>query len=436
MKKILISICSFILVLTLASCNSSESYQLKSASAKITPSYEKMMNLNIEEFIDKLDIFSSKLTVSLYNNSDKNTNICISPISVYMALSMAIECASGETRNEMLEAVGVTYDEVLKFTEYLYSMCNDEYKVQAVTGKKLMGYQKLANSIWIDSQIKLKEESLNILANKYNADSFHVPFSTKNKVANKALSDYVKDKTNGLIDNNFNLPIETVFTLVNTLCIKDVWNDDGDDLSFTTDKYDFKEYDGDVVNTKLLMGYYNLGKTIETDKYIHFFTKTEHNMTIKFIVPKDGYTLDDIFTIDTLNSINTISSYNEYDHDKKLEYHTRCYFPEFKASYNNDIKNTLVSNFGIKSLFSDELCDFSNIIDGKVYCGGVIHQTELKVDKRGIEGAAVTIIPMCGAAGPSGYEIVYENFIVDKAFGYIVCNSDDIQLFSGVICNL
>ena len=95
-----------------------------------------------------------------------------------------------------------------------------------------------------------------------------------------------------------------------------------------------------------------------------------------------------------------------------------------------------MNDFNIKTLFSDELCNFTNITDDDVYCGGVIHQTELKVDKTGIEGASVTVIPMCGAAGPSGYELVYENFIVDKAFGYIVCNSNGIQLFSGVICNI
>ena len=436
MRKILLGISSLSLMLTLISCNSSNEYKLKNAAEPISISYNEIKDLDIDKFIDKLDMFSAKLTVSLYNNSDKNTNIAISPISVYMALSMAMECASGETREEMLDAVGVTYDEVLKFTAYLYSMCNKEYKTQTITGNKVMGYQKLANSIWIDNNVLLKDEVLNVLADKYNVDSYYVPFSSKNKAANKALSDYVKDKTNGLIDNDFNLPVETVFTLVNTLCIKDVWNNDGDDLSFTTDEYKFVEYDGNIVNTKLLSGYYNLGKAVETETYTHFYTVTDHNMIIKFIVPKDDYTLDDVFTFETLNYINNVESYNELDHEKKLEYHTRCYFPEFKASYNNDIKNVLMNDFNIKTLFSDELCNFTNITDDDVYCGGVIHQTELKVDKTGIEGASVTVIPMCGAAGPSGYELVYENFIVDKAFGYIVCNSNGIQLFSGVICNI
>lgn len=435
MKKIIMLISCLVLAVTLASCDSSDKYKLRAASEPLKISSKDLDKDGLALFMDKLDLFSAKLTVSLYKNSDKNTNVCISPISIYMALAMAIECASGQTKEEMLNAVGVTYDDVLNFTNYLYSLCNKEYKIESFTGnEKIMGYQRLANSIWIDNNAKLNDDVLDVLANRYNTDSFHVPFYDQNRKANKALSDYIKEKTNGLIDNDFDLPIETIFALVNTLCIKDVWNEEGNDLLFTQEKYDFKEYDGNIVSTKLLSGYYNLGRKVETESYTHFYTKTDHNMTIKFIVPKDGYTIDDVFTVETLNNINNLESYNEYDEVNMLEYHTRCYFPEFKASYNNDIKDVLIKDFGIKSLF-DDTCDFTKISEEVEYCSAVIHQTELKVDKTGIEGAAVTIIPACGAAGPM-YTIVYEDYIVDKAFGYVVSNFNGVYLFSGVISNI
>ena len=121
------------LSLTLVSCNSVEKYKLKSASAPSDISYKETNLEGVSEFMNKLDFFSAKLTVSLYKDSDKNTNICVSPISVYMALAMAIECASGQTKEEMLNAVGVTYEDVLKFTGYLYSLCNKEYTQESFT---------------------------------------------------------------------------------------------------------------------------------------------------------------------------------------------------------------------------------------------------------------------------------------------------------------
>jgi hypothetical protein len=55
------------------------------------------------------------------------------------------------------------------------------------------------------------------------------------------------------------------------------------------------------------------------------------------------------------------------------------------------------------------------------------------VDRRGIEGAAVTYIPMAGAPGPGEYERVYLDFIVDRAFGFVITDRNDITLFSGVV---
>ena len=60
------------------------------------------------------------------------------------------------------------------------------------------------------------------------------------------------------------------------------------------------------------------------------------------------------------------------------------------------------------------------------------------MDKKGIEGAAVTVIQMDGAtsAGPGEYERVYEDFIIDRAFGFIITDPYDVTLFSGVVNSL
>ncbi|MBR2350910.1 MAG: hypothetical protein IKA67_02640, partial [Clostridia bacterium] len=87
-------------------------------------------------------------------------------------------------------------------------------------------------------------------------------------------------------------------------------------------------------------------------------------------------------------------------------------------------------------IFDVDKCDFSNITDETLVCEGVVHQASLEVNRRGIEGAAVTYIPMAGAAGPGEYENVYHDFIVDRAFGFILTDSYGTVLFSGVINNV
>ena len=61
----------------------------------------------------------------------------------------------------------------------------------------------MANSIWIDNNIDLKQEGLLQLANNYNCTSNSAPFKDDNRKANQAIREYVKNNTKGLIDQNF-----------------------------------------------------------------------------------------------------------------------------------------------------------------------------------------------------------------------------------------
>ncbi len=118
MKKILIIlIAAFVIVGLMKYYNrdTSEEYLLKSAAEEVNV---KNFDKNAEDyksFTEKIELFSAKLTVEVYQKSDKNSNIAISPISVYMALAMAVGSSNGDTKEEMLNAVGVTEEEVLKY---------------------------------------------------------------------------------------------------------------------------------------------------------------------------------------------------------------------------------------------------------------------------------------------------------------------------------
>jgi serine protease inhibitor len=59
------------------------------------------------------------------------------------------------------------------------------------------------------------------------------------------------------------------------------------------------------------------------------------------------------------------------------------------------------------------------------------------VDRKGIEGAAVTLMAMGATSAPSDeYTKLYFDFIVDKAFGFIITDSYGATLFSGVVNEL
>ena len=434
MKKII----SLILVLTMCFAITScavnpEKYSLALAAKAMEVKHSDSKQEGYEEFIDKLDAFAAKLTYEVYADSNKQSNICISPVSVYMALALATECANGETRDEILNAVGVTYDEVKNFTKVLYGFSNREYYyTNMMNNKKILAFEELANSIWVDKNITLKEDGINNLANNFNCDLFSVNFKTSE--GEKAINAYIKEKTHGIIDSDIDLSPETLITLINTFYLKEVWNEDGDELKFTDKAYDFKNADGSVKNTKLLQGYYFNGNIYEGEGYTSFYTTTEHGFDIKFIVPADGHTLDEVFTSENIYNINNLGDYGYIDEENKLLHHTRVFFPEYKASFDGDLAEILKNDFGINKLFDFEQCDFSNVTDEQLACDGVIHKCSIDVNDKGIEGAAVTVMPMAGAAGPlDGYEEVYHDYIVDRAFGFVITDSYGAVLFSGVV---
>lgn len=413
--------------------NQSDKYLCYQAASKREVKYSDTKEEGYLKFLDKLDTFSSKISTEIYNEyQGVEENYVISPISLYMGLAMLVESTDGLAREEILNALGMTYEEVSKYTSILYSKMNDINTEENRYGIEKTTYQEiLTNSIWVDDNIVLKEEGLSSLANNYNCSSFSAPFKNQNKRANIAIKDYVSKQTKGLIDQNFNLDKETLFALINTYYLKDLWNYDGDELPFTKSNYSFN----DLIKKQFLEGYYKTGKTYETINSKHFYTSTEGGVKIKFIVPKDGYNISDIYNQDLIKEVNNISDYLAVDYDKKERNYTRCIFPEFEASFDEHIESVYIEKLNIIEAFING-SSFSTLTDDYAILGSVKHVTKLRVDKTGIEGAAVTIEPMSGAAGPDEFIDVYYDFIVDRNFIVIVTDSYDVTLFSGVIYNI
>ncbi len=369
----IVGICAF----NFASCSAGNSTLLAKPNAANPLSYQERKETELDGLEQGAAEFAAKFASAVYDDAQKEENFAVSPVSVYMALSLAAECAAGETREEILSALGVPYDTLQsEFSNYYRSLIAEYEHDNKVTARVSLG-----NSIWIDERATAKEDCTQTLAEKYFCYSYAADFHGDNENANRAVRSFVKDQTYGLIDQDFALSSATMFALINTLYLKDIWNVEGDDLSFTEQTYDFTQKNGEVKQTKLLQGYYVSGRVYETETFRHFYTKTHHGYRIKFLLPKQGYTLDDIFTQENLALVNSLTDYHAYDEDNEIYYSTRCLFPEFKAEYNNDIKEILRSAFGIEALFGGA-CDFSTLTDDGVYCEKVQHERSFPLKRR------------------------------------------------------
>ena len=147
--------------------------------------------------------------------------------------------------------------------------------------------------------------------------------------------------------------------ILNTLYLKDLWNNIGYDLNYTSNEYGFKNIDNSITKSKFLSGYYNQGRVYNEETFSHFYTKTNANFKLKFIVPNEGYSIYDVFTKENIMKVTQMKDYNTFDHENKLQYQTKVIFPEYETSCDKVINELLKERFGIVDLFTEGVCDCS-----------------------------------------------------------------------------
>ena len=374
------------------------------------------------EFNKKLSAFSNKLYAMC--SKEEDGNYAMSPTSIYMALAMLYYAGDEGVKSDIESFTSMT-DEDLAQTGALY---NSLVKKYTEYGGEVTAQLSLANSIWLDSNKEANEDALKSLADKLYCESYSVPFRDDNQSANNTIREYIKEKTNGLIDQDFQIQPSTLFALINTLYFKDEWDEEAADL--TTEKRTFKAESGDK-KIEFLQGRYIQGRVQSTDKADYFYAVTAHGYKVKFILPKDGYTLKEAMSEKDLNTINLDQSFNIYDKDG-TEHLTRCIFPSFNISSDTPLLDIFQENSVLQNAFSSFKSD---IIEDDLQVSDIKHKVVLKVDKKGVEGAAVTMIISKASAAFPTHPKVYHDFVLDKNFGFVITDRNDVVLFEGQFVN-
>ena len=431
MKKMLRALalaCCGTMILSLCSC-AGKGTLLREADAATPLSYTERDDASFAAVTAGAQQFSTAFAAAMYERREETQNFVLSPVSVYAGLSLAAAGAQGETKAQLLSALGVTEQQLSAgFAPFYRSLTAD--------GKDDTGKQRtklhLANAIYVNERTQVNDGCLDTLASDYYCYSYAADFAGDNRAANEAVRNFVSEQTDGLIDQSFMLSEETIFALINALYLKDVWNGDGDDLP-TAGDYVFNDRYGNGVTVPFLRGYSEAGRAYEGETFTSFHADTYAGYKIKFLLPKEGYTVDDVMTAEVLSELAAVTDYAAVDEDNLIRYYTRCIFPAFSASCNSDAMNVLSETFGVTDLFSPEKSDLSALTDDGAFCTGVRHVATLTVDETGIEGAAATVLPAAGDPGPDEYEDVYLDFIVDRAFGFLLTDRYDTVLFAGAI---
>ena len=385
-------------------------------------------------FLTKFNNFNSSFSEQYVTNYfDGSRNDTISPLSIYFALAQAGAVTAGTTQQEIFDALNVSSEDALKYSPILYKITN-----RVVYGgenrDKITSIEDINNSFWFEKTLPLKQSGVDTLVNSFFCETFAADFLHNPKSVSGELNNYVINKTRGLINPELDLNNLVRMVIVNTLYMKDQWSNEVNELSFESKARDFTNYDLTKANLKFLLGSYNRGIAYNSNDFTSFYARTANNFKIRFMVPKEGKKINEIF-----NQRNILEMHNaEYTPSGKENYSTRCIFPEFTASASDglDLMN-MFKERGVRQFFVKG--DFSNIMEETeedIACSAIKHMTKLIVDKTGVEGAAVTIVVTEATSVGPGAQPIYEDFVVDKAFGFEISDWYDVPLFTGIISKI
>lgn len=386
-----------------------------------------------KDFKDALSSFSADLSDKFFESDDsENQNISISPLSIYMALSLAVECTSGTTRDELLGLLDLSYDDVYQYSKTLFEQSTQERVALGNSRGEIKSRELVTNSLWFEKTLPYKQECIDRLANNYYCYSHAVDFKNNSKEIINIVSDFIKEKTYGLIDHKGAYNSQTTMVLLNTLYIKDIWNNEGE-LALT-EKMNFKNSDGSITNIEFLRGLSYPGRVQQFDDFDTFYTKTSSGFKMKFLLPRGNKTVKEVFNKENIDTINKLKDYQSFDEPNNTKYYTNCLFPQFESSCAVDLTKFFKNQYNIIHLFTD--ADFSSFAEHDMAVSSIIHKTKLKVERKGIEGAAITEMMVGESAILPEQKEIYETFTLDRSFGFILTDPQDVILFSGIVNNI
>lgn len=409
MKNFLFFLSTFS-VITIYSCKTSEknNEQFNLLSELKNPQISQSVNnfgLNIFKQLDSLQ---------------PNSNLFISPFSIFQALSMTLNGANGITKEEMIKVLGLTDYSLQQLNEFNQSLING----LSISNSQVIF--EIANSIWYRQEFNVLHEFIELNKRFYFAEVNKCNFTDPSTV--DLINNWCKEKTNNNISKILDQISDDAFMyLINAIYFNGKWKFSFDESK--TKETEFFLEDNSVVLHKQMIVEATL-KYYSCDEFSIVelpYSDSSYNMTL--ILPENNLKVSDL--IKTLDIKKYLKARGNMSYNKVV-----VKMPRFKIEFNSLLNKPLI-NMGMSTAFDKNNADFSNIREEKnIFISKLIHKTFIENQEKGTEASAVTAVEISlTSVNPDTKENI-KWFIADRPFIFAITeNSSGIVLFIGKISN-
>ncbi len=376
----------------------------------------------------------------LKDRKENIDNICFSPLSAQIALSMVQNGAGGNTHEEISNALGTASygdSDVNAYNQSLVKSLTTRPPFNPEEWKWWSGESdeearmlydaaypvcEIANSVWHRPDVTLFSSFTDILTTNYDAGFGAVWFNTMEGIGE--INRWVDDKTHGLIPRIYDGPQsdKLAIVLADALYFKGAWKNPFD--KDYTHPGMFHLADGKAVQTDMMHTAGNYRSTVSSK----FRTVTlpygngDYSMTL--FVPQYETDLPGLTYADWLRTVSDEHNYHDYS----------LFLPRFSFDGKHDLVPVL-KDLGVNEAFEPS-ADFSRMTDTCVCINKVYQLSDISVDEDGTEAAAVTVIEYdTTSAGPDPDS--FDVFRVDRPFYFTIENSKEQSvLFVGRVATV
>lgn len=389
------------------------------------PQPENVSGKDIDPKFDEAYMALTTLLLQQAAEEKHGENLLVSPLSVQMALAMTANGAAGKTREEMENVLGqgIPVDEL---NQYLYSYLYDSNA--GVTRNEACKLQ-IANSIWFRDHkqtLQVEESFLQDVSDYYAADVYLRAFDSSTV---KEINAWANEKTDGMIPEILDkIDSSNMLYLINAITFDAQWADPYVDFSMRDG--DFTTFAGKKQNITMMHG--SEGIYLEDNRATGFMKPYEGGrFAYAVLLPNEGTDLFEYVSGLTADSLaQTLSE------ARSCEVITQM--PKFSYEFEVEMSDML-KTMGMPTAFDTDQADLSKMASceaGNLFVGRVLHKTFIRVDGKGTQAGAITMVDVpCGSAMEP--ERVIKEVIVDRPFVYMILDvEDNLPIFIGCVTEI
>lgn len=338
---------------------------------------------------------------------DPNSNLCISPYSVYTALAMAANGANGQTLNEMLGLLGFKESELADLNASVKDLN------QVLIGKDPLTIFETANSVWYNTNgFEVYPDFVVNMQTWYSARVEGLDFSSA--AALPTVNSWVKEKTHEKIDRIIDqINPQDVCFLINALYFNGKWTEKFDKKY--SEPGNFQNISGEIVEVPVMFRRDTINIIDNEGLKAVELPYGDGSWSMYLFLPPQGENVDDWCTS------QLSANWSKFMSEFKPAEGVRLYLPQFKIESSLELSKEL-KLLGIPTAFSGS-ADFSKLGPGSLNISQVLHKTYIDVNEDGTEAAAVTAVVIRMTSSPSGefrFNRPFVFVIAEKSTGSII----------------